>query len=78
MTDIIDKTNVLTALGEEDIDDALHRLYPEDDEEPEAVPLAKPAVAPPTPPTTDEDVATEARLAEALEALRPLLAKVTP
>ena len=69
---------LLTALGEEDIDDALRRLYPQDDTEPEAVPLAKPPAPPATPQTDADDAATDASLAEALEALRPLLAKATP
>lgn len=72
---------LLTALGEQDIDDALRRLYPPEDEEPEAIPLPKTAprtiaVAAPAAPPTEEtagDAATEARLAAALEALRPLL-----
>ncbi len=73
---------LLTALGEQDIDDALRRLYPPEDEEPEAIPLPKTAprvvaapapAAPPTDETAADDAALDERLAAALEALRPLL-----
>jgi hypothetical protein len=66
---------LLTALGEEDIDAALQRLYPPEDEEPEAIPIKRPA-APPTPPSAGEppsDAPATERLAQALEQLRLVL-----
>jgi hypothetical protein len=63
---------LLTYLGEDDVEAILSRLHPADGEEPDTIPIAKPAPEP-TPQTADDDQASEDRLAEALERLAPLL-----